>query len=633
MPIPIYLLAGIFSHLLSGLLISNAGLRDAQWEGTCKLKKSTLMKGVAGVAILASTPVTMTAKAAVHPAADVNLALGKSYTVSTPITDPLLSTDESNWFPSHPGILTDGKNAQPVFYPIHWIANPDWDIFMDQNSRSIVVDLGKTDTVHKITADFLNDPANYTFLPPHAILSVSIDGTHWERVGDVTPPVPLTAQATENVLYAQDHLNIQARYVRLDFSTDDNVAVDEIQVLGQPGVQPGAKRPHETPHQIARSAGYATLKQSGGVNDMLLTPLWLSSNYDQSRYPWNLTAKQWLPMIAYIDKQGQIKNWLFRSIIAWPGAGSTSATQQDWQTWMDHIFSTGPYQNTATATEFPALDQAVGEAKAALHDPHYQENVIVSIPYPDPSVSNWGTVNGKTLNFSNPIDRQTAVDWFIQQVVRQWRQSHYKNLRLAGFYWYNEDVNVHINGELSLLQHTSRVIHSHNLRFYWIPYFEAPGYRIWRQLGFDVAMMQPNYAFNSNPVERLSETAELAKQYGLGVELEFPYAVTDPSAAKGTNQYLQYQDAALQYGFSRNVPLAWYQNTQGVLTDYLQNRMVYDLVNEFIQGTYTPQAYQPTGSGNDGKQYVLRPVQPQLPAFEPLHVPAGLDVLNWRMFR
>jgi hypothetical protein len=139
-------------------------------------------------------------------------------------------------------------------------------------------------------------------------------------------------------------------------------------------------------------------------------------------------------------------------------------------------------------------------------------------------------------------------------------------------------------------------------------------------------MMQPNFAFESlaNPI-RLTETAELAQHYGMGLEMEFPFQVLSPAPSNpgrlsGTNRYLLYQDAALAYGYAHGVPLAWYQNTQNLLTDYEGHRYVYDLVYRFLEGTYHPVAYQ-----NVQGKWVLKPVTPDLPLFAPLALPRGLN--------
>ena len=463
-------------------------------------------------------------------------------------------------------------------------------------------------------------------MPERAIFSVSTNGVDWQRVANVPSPIPISTQTVEPVLYQAQNLNVQAKYIRIQFPVDIDVFTDEIQVMGQPGVQPGT--PPSIPVNLPFSnntppLGYASTAQTNGVNDLLLTPLWLSSNFNQSIYPWNLTASQWLPMITYDSPTGQIKDWFFPSILAALGVGSNTSSQAGWETWMQHLFNLGPYASS-TLTELPALNQAVAEGQAALHDPGYKENVVISIPYPAPTITDWGTLNGQTMDFQNTQDRIAAVHWFIQSVEQAWQAAHLTNLRLAGFYWENESVPLQRPGEVNLVQATSRMVHANGQKFYWIPFYWAEGYKLWRQFGFDVAMIQPNYAFNAlMTTQRFQSVAETAKQYGLGVEMEFPYAVENPGAPLGTNRYLTYQDAALAYGYNKGVPLAWYQNTQGLLNDYNGSRLVYDQIYQFLKGTYTPQAYVPNGSGG----YTLEPTTVSFSPVQPVSVPFGINSL------
>jgi hypothetical protein len=76
-----------------------------------------------------------------------------------------------------------------------------------------------------------------------------------------------------------------------------------------------------------------------------------------------------------------------------------------------------------------------------------------------------------------PAGRIRAVQWFIRAALTDWNASHYQNLRLAGFYWYQEAIDLGVAGEKTLVRTTARDIHVLGLRFYWIPYFEAPGTR------------------------------------------------------------------------------------------------------------------------------------------------------------
>jgi hypothetical protein len=655
------------------------------------LNKHSILALTVGAALLLAAPLSVVRAAVAVPSA-VDLALNQPYTVTLPMQeDQLQQIEEANW--PNLGQLTNGQSAAPGL-------NHGWVGFYRQDDRTITVNLGRVDTVHTLNEDFLQGLAWGITVPENAIFSVSINGTNWQRVGDVMAPVALSEPTAESVLYQVSGLNIQAQYVRVQFPTDGWVFSDQIQAIGNPGVQLGSVQPVPTPGQWAPDLGYANLAESGGVNDLLVAPLWLAPNYNQTTYPWNLTPSQWLPMVAYLNPNGQIENWLFKSVLAWPGAGELSVAagsdQADWQEWLNRLFNLGAYSEPTDPTELTALNQAVGTAKQALGDQNYQEDVVITIPYPSVNTTDWGTLNGQTLNFAtSTVDREQAVDWFIQQVEQAWQNAGYSNLHLSGFYWDDESISPTIPGEEQLVEHTAQVIHSQYLsadrpasqsplaatlpgplsaaptlsgnpsngqppmpapalavygptpggeplsapglvreqRFYWIPSFEAVGYKNWRQLGFDVAMMQPNYAFTAagqvlGP-ERLTEAAELAHHYGLGLEMEFPYAVLNPAApAPNTNTYLQYQDAAIAYGYSQKVPLAWYQNTQGILNDYLGKRVVYDQVDRFMQGAYSPVQYVESAEGT----YSLEAATSNLPQFQPVDIPSGLSEIGGQSF-
>ena len=60
--------------------------------------------------------------------------------------------------------------------------------------------------------------------------------------------------------------------------------------------------------------------------------------------------------------------------------------------------------------------------------------------------------------------------------------------------------------------------------FMWIPYFQAAGSSDWKMLRFDVATMQPNWAFHSHPgfAELFAKVANDTSCAGMGVEMELP---------------------------------------------------------------------------------------------------------------
>ncbi len=586
------------------------------------IKGTAALLGALGASALITLPVVAFRWPAATAPTETNLALGKPYSVSYGIPDTFFHNRNATWHDTG-GVLTNGQYANPnIFYGGF---NHQWVGYAYQDSRTITVDLGQIDTVHAITADYLNAPQYGVFLPLRVMFSVSNNGQDWQQVGNLPSPVPVSSSTTTSVQWKDSGLNIQARYVRIQFPVTVDVFTDEIQVFGQTGIGGGVPAPINTPRQTSPNLGYASLAQTHGVSDLLLTPLWLGANFNQQIYPWNLTPQQWLPLITYDSPSGKILNWYFPSVLAALGAGSNATSQVGWETWIQHLFTLGPYANrSGQSTELPALNQAVATGQAALHDPSHRVNVVIAIPYPAPSETNWGRLDGQTMDFASTRDRIKAVTWFIRAVEQAWQQANLTHLRLAGFYWTNESVYVRNPGEVQLVQATARLVHAVHGKFYWIPFYGAAGYNLWRKLGFDVAMLQPNYAFNGAITrQRFQGVAETAQHYGMGVEMEFPYAALNPASPLGSNRYLMYQDAALAYGYAKNVPLAWYQNTQSLLVDYQDQRILYNLVYDFLQGTYTPQAYVPDGSG----QYVLKPVSEVFPAVQPVTIPRGINSL------
>ena len=68
----------------------------------------------------------------------------------------------------------------------------------------------------------------------------------------------------------------------------------------------------------------------------------------------------------------------------------------------------------------------------------------------------------------------------------------YNNLDLTGFYWLEESTAK--CGDLP--KDVSEYIHQLDKRFYWIPYWNASGYNLWKKLGFDTAFLQQNHFFS-----------------------------------------------------------------------------------------------------------------------------------------
>ena len=114
-----------------------------------------------------------------------------------------------------------------------------------------------------------------------------------------------------------------------------------------------------------------------------------------------------------------------------------------------------------------------------------------------------------------------------------------------------------------MLPELTAYIRSLGMKTIWIPYYNAPGAAEWRQMGFDAAYYQPNYAFPRRVVyrERLYDAVKFAKEHGMFMELEY-----DMHAVKASNpnpdcsdRLVDYMEVFAETGMAEG-PIAYYQD-------------------------------------------------------------------------
>jgi hypothetical protein len=180
------------------------------------------------------------------------------------------------------------------------------------------------------------------------------------------------------------------------------------------------------------------------------------------------------------------------------------------------------------------------------------------------------------------------MEWYIDEAVRRFRGVPHPELELWGFYWMNEDIQ---HQDAAIVQAAARGLHDRGLRFLWIPYYRAPGYAEWREFGFDVAILQPNYAFLEQHggrirSDRLIETAAIAASLGMGVEVEAGSILDDPRARQMFREYLAFGGDAL-CGYGRGSK-AYYQGGEYFRELYLSDDpdalQLYREVADFVCG-------------------------------------------------
>lgn len=247
--------------------------------------------------------------------------------------------------------------------------------------------------------------------------------------------------------------------------------------------------------------------------------------------------------VGYI-KNGKITDTLFESILLLPqpnflynygdsDGGLAPHTKVVWQRYIDQM---------EFGSSLDALNEAAGEVKAATGKKDYKVEVYMSLFPPVKSVTNFGEVNGKNLNFSVPADRLAAVKWMIDEQIAKFKAKNYQHLKIGGFYWFPESINV--ASEKDLIQSVNDYIRSLNYQSMWIPYYKAEGFSDADTLKFDMAFMQANYfpgtdAPNAGGIERIESAAMLTKRRGMGLCLELSSA-TKEVAISGFKEYMKF---------------------------------------------------------------------------------------------
>ena len=268
----------------------------------------------------------------------------------------------------------------------------------------------------------------------------------------------------------------------------------------------------------------------------------------------HIEKELFLPAAGYI-KDGKIRDYMYDSYIflcspnflyAWndKGAYLKPLTKSDWLGYItEHEFA--PNHNIS------ALDEAVGDVKQALNDGEYRANVFMTLFYPVKTVTDFGEVYGQTLDFQKLEDRNQAMQWMVDESIRQFDEKKYENIRLAGFYWFCEDLDYSDEGSKLITRSVTDYIRSKGLKTCWCPYFYAAGYDKWKELGFDIAAHQANYFPlhhadwpNRGGRERLPLVAETVKKCGIGVGME----MGDAEVASA-EIFKEYMKAGVEFGF------------------------------------------------------------------------------------
>lgn len=299
------------------------------------------------------------------------------------------------------------------------------------------------------------------------------------------------------------------------------------------------------------------------------------------------TIDQFRPYVMHTDRFGD-NDWFFDGFLFLefqdgkgynfnPGySGNKNARKNEWEWLASRHFEQGKAVS--------ALNACISEVQAKLGKPSFKHKIVIGLPEPFMNQNDWGEIDGVKLDFSRQEDRIKACKWYIDLLLKRFEESKLGNLELAGFYWVSEQMstNHYITVDIG------NYIREKGRKFYWIPYYMSNGFSQWKEYGFDMAYLQPNYFFDKNiGDERVDNACELAYTHNMGLEMEFDARALAGNPADHRGRLVKYIETFKAKDVFKNSSIAYYEGGQGIYqlsksTDEKDKEMI-DMLHSIIK--------------------------------------------------
>ena len=201
-------------------------------------------------------------------------------------------------------------------------------------------------------------------------------------------------------------------------------------------------------------------------------------------------------------------------------------------------------------------------------------------------VTDFGDINGdgKSESLRTVDARIEAVKWYVRRFYEMYDPADYPNLEFAGWYWFHESIDT-FEGDPEVIKGTSDYLHTIGDQLFWIPYFCAEGYQTWKDVGFDVCCMQPNFAFDERVgIKRLETAADIIRMNNMCIEIEADYRALDNDVF--FRKYLGYLAGGVEFGYMKD-SLHMYYEAGGLFGSAANStgkpRIIYDATYQFIK--------------------------------------------------
>lgn len=509
--------------------------------------------------------------------ASQNLILGLTQEI---MTDIYLDKNAEKQYnaPENSTLLTDGVTTDNTY-----CYNGYWHQFHRGDGRKLFYDIGHISSVSSYSIRFLHDVQYAIYYPYNVKMVLSDNGKDWYVASDIN-----LTDVPEGIVTVGDEFETpyRARYVMFYFDVRMHVFIDEITVIGTKNVS-GAISPETLQSysisfegSTANPLGYAAPNADllGGAEDVCL----IYHNII------NGNTEFFLPYVAYLDKNGNVVDTMFDSYLFLPSTGSlpsggtphSTNNAEDWKYLYNELFTTGK--------NFDALDQTAAYVKNQLGKTDYKLKVFATIPLMDSTREDFGDLDGDGINedITTLEGRVDTARKYVGMIIDTFESNEYDNIELCGFYWFHETIT---GDDVETVQEVTAMIHEeYNCQMFWIPYFSAAGYTKWKEFGFDVGCLQPNYAFNLTVDQsRIEAAATIAKYFGMCIEMELDGR--ELSDKRFFDKYMHYLSGGVEFGYMNDCIHMYYQSGSIFASAYHSSdervNLIYDYTYQFIKGT------------------------------------------------
>lgn len=413
-------------------------------------------------------------------------------------------------------ILNDGR----------YHGNYNVDYFKSQRGggRHIVCDLGHIMAVSGATFSFFDKYTWGVSTPPVYYVSLSENGTDWTTVYSYYKEKYGKEEISEDTHEIKFSDNYKARYVRLTFATMPNGTISSSVYLGEFEVT-GKKNPDGAVTAVEDDSPYGKFvsTEKYGIENLLFAPI--TDGYGKHCTDVHvLSEENAYTYLATFDENGKA-NGVFMDSIAFSTRGELNdhKDRNDGMNWFfDELFYEG--------VNLDAVDKAKGKLNQELGT-NDKIKIWVSINAPAKN----DIFNGETVTTAEQSN--ACVKWQIDEMIRRYNEKDYKNLEFVGFYWQFESVRT--EADIDTMIYMNDYVHDMGYLTFWCPYYTANGIWINHHVGFDIACLQPNYMFHDTESTRTDTTAELAKLYGMCVEIEIEGGVVSDEVLELYRAYLK----------------------------------------------------------------------------------------------